>query len=67
MEEFAENFIVMQAHGLNSYNQAFETNNKNITEDDERRGEEAIQKLTDRFVSEIDKHITVKESELMQI
>ncbi len=40
---------------------------KTITEDDERRGEEAIQKLTDRIISEIDKLVTAKEAELMQI
>lgn len=40
---------------------------KKITEDDERRGEEAIQKLTDRFIAEIDKLTQNKESELMQI
>lgn len=40
---------------------------KEISEDDERRGNEAIQKLTDRFISEIDKMVTAKESELLQI
>lgn len=40
---------------------------KSITEDDERRGEETIQKLTDRFVEEIDKLVTTKEAELMQV
>lgn len=40
---------------------------KAITEDEERRGEDGIQKLTDRFISEIDKFTTQKEAELMQI
>jgi len=40
---------------------------KNITEDEERRGEEIVQKLTDRFVAEIDKLVTAKETELMQV
>lgn len=40
---------------------------KTITEDEERRGEEAIQKLTDRFIAEVDKLIANKEAELMQI
>lgn len=40
---------------------------KQITEDDERRGEEHIQKLTDRFITEIDKLTHSKESELMQV
>lgn len=40
---------------------------KKITEDDERRSEESIQKLTDRFISDIDKMTTQKESELMHV
>lgn len=40
---------------------------KTITEDEERRGEDAIQKLTDRFIAEVDKLIANKESELMQV
>ena len=40
---------------------------KSITEDEERRGEEVIQKLTDRSVAEIDKMVTTKETELMQV
>ena len=40
---------------------------KTISEDDERRAEEDIQKLTDHYVVEIDKLLTQKEQELMQI
>lgn len=40
---------------------------KKITEDEERRGEDHIQKLTDRFSAEIDKHAQHKEAELMQV
>lgn len=40
---------------------------KAISEDDERRGEEEVQKLTDRYVAEIDKLLAQKEQELMQI
>ena len=40
---------------------------KTISEDEERRGQEAIQKLTDRFVAEIDKLLSEKEQELMHI
>ncbi|MDY0073034.1 MAG: ribosome recycling factor [Thauera sp.] len=43
------------------------TKDKQISEDDERRGEEEIQKLTDRFVAEVDKLLAAKEQELMQI
>lgn len=40
---------------------------KSISEDDERRAEDEIQKLTDRYISEIDKMLQVKEAELMAI
>jgi len=40
---------------------------KTISEDDERRGQESIQKLTDKYVAEIDKLLAEKEHELMQI
>lgn len=38
---------------------------KLITEDDDRRGQEIIQKLTDQHVKEIEQRIGVKEEELM--
>jgi ribosome recycling factor len=40
---------------------------KEISEDDERRAMDDIQKLTDEFVKEVDKLLTVKEAELMEI
>ena len=40
---------------------------KTISEDEERRAEEGIQKLTDHYVAEIDKLLAQKEQELMQI
>ncbi|THF66221.1 ribosome recycling factor [Pseudothauera nasutitermitis] len=40
---------------------------KLISEDEERRAEDDIQKLTDRSVAEIDKLVAQKEQELMQI
>lgn len=40
---------------------------KEISEDDERRGQDQIQKLTDKHVAEIDKLLSEKEQELMQI
>jgi len=40
---------------------------KLISEDDERRAQEDIQKLTDRFVADIDKALTQKESEIMTV
>ena len=38
-----------------------------ITEDDLKRYQNKIQEITDRFIGEIDKLITVKEEELLQI
>jgi len=40
---------------------------KEISEDDERRAQDEIQKLTDRFVQEADKLLGGKEAELMEI
>ncbi|MCL2829349.1 MAG: ribosome recycling factor [Betaproteobacteria bacterium] len=40
---------------------------KTISEDDERRTEEEIQKLTDRYIAEVDKILAQKESELMAV
>jgi ribosome recycling factor len=40
---------------------------KEISEDDERRGQEEIQKLTDKFVKEIDELLEAKEAELMEV
>ena len=41
--------------------------NKEISEDEERRSQDDIQKLTDKFVSDIDKLLADKEKELLQI
>jgi ribosome recycling factor len=40
---------------------------KEITEDEERKAQEMIQKLTDRFISEVDKMLSSKEVELMEV
>ena len=40
---------------------------KDISEDDDRRGQEEIQKLTDRYIVEVDKILQVKEAELMAV
>jgi ribosome recycling factor len=40
---------------------------KEIAEDDERRTQDEIQKLTDRYVAEIDKALAVKEADLMAV
>ena len=40
---------------------------KEISEDDAHRGEDAIQKLTDEFVKQIDEILASKETELMEV
>jgi ribosome recycling factor len=40
---------------------------KEISEDDERRGEDAVQKMTDHSVVEIDKMLQAKEADLMAV
>ncbi|MGA7780742.1 MAG: ribosome recycling factor [Paraburkholderia sp.] len=40
---------------------------KEISEDDERRAGDDVQKLTDKFVTEIDKLVTTKEAEIMTV
>lgn len=40
---------------------------KAISEDDERRSQEEIQKLTDRYIAEVDKVLQAKETDLMAI
>ena len=40
---------------------------KTISEDDEKRAQDDVQKLTDRFIAEIDKLVAEKEYELMSV
>ena len=40
---------------------------KEITEDDERRAQDDVQKLTDKYVAEVDQALAVKEKDLMEI
>jgi len=40
---------------------------KDITEDEERRAQDEIQKITDKYVAEVDKLIEAKEKDLMEI
>jgi len=40
---------------------------KEISEDDERRFQDVVQKLTDKFVAEVDDMITRKEEEVMTV
>jgi len=40
---------------------------KTVSEDAERRAQDEVQKLTDRFIAEVDKLLQQKESDLMQV
>jgi ribosome recycling factor len=40
---------------------------KTISEDDERRGQDESQKLTDRYIAEVEKLLTQKEAEIMTV
>ena len=40
---------------------------KEISEDDERRANDDIQKLTDKYVADVDKMLAAKEAELIQV
>ena len=40
---------------------------KTVSEDEERRAQEDVQKLTDRFVADVDKLLQVKEAELLAV
>ncbi|SCK23923.1 ribosome recycling factor [Vogesella sp. LIG4] len=40
---------------------------KEITEDDERRGQDEVQKFTDKYIAEVDKALAAKETELMAV
>ena len=40
---------------------------KEISEDDERRAQDDVQKITDKYVAEVDKALAVKEKDLMEI
>jgi len=40
---------------------------KDISEDDERRAQDSIQKLTDSYVAKVEDALTAKEADLMEI
>lgn len=40
---------------------------KDISEDDDRRGQDQVQKVTDKMIAEIDKLLAVKEADLMEV
>ena len=40
---------------------------KSVSEDDERRAQDDIQKLTDRYIGEVDKALHAKEADLMAV
>jgi len=40
---------------------------KQITDDEERRAQERLQKLTDRYIADVDRHGQAKEKELLEV
>ena len=40
---------------------------KDIGKDDERRGQDDVQKLTDAFIAKVEKQLAEKEADLMEI
>jgi ribosome recycling factor len=40
---------------------------KDITEDDERKAQDKVQKLTDKYIADVDMHLDQKEKDLMEI
>lgn len=40
---------------------------KDISEDDDRRGQDAVQKLTDAYIVKVEEALSVKEADLMEI
>ena len=40
---------------------------KEISEDEERKGSEDVQKITDKYIADIEKALHAKEAELMQV
>lgn len=41
--------------------------NHEVSEDDERRAQDEMQKLTDKYIAEIDRHLAEKEKDLMAV
>lgn len=55
-----------QRRDINDKLKALEKDGK-ITEDENKKGLEEVQKLTDRYISEIDKLLDAKEKEIMEV
>lgn len=69
VKSISENAKVAVRNSRRDANQQLKdlTKKKEITEDDERKGQDKVQKLTDNFISSIDKVLSEKEEELMQL
>ncbi|GAB2730244.1 ribosome recycling factor [Halomonas garicola] len=65
----AENARVAVRNVRRDANATFKTRlkDKDISEDDQRLGEEEIQKLTDKHIAEIDKALASKEDDLLKV
>jgi ribosome recycling factor len=65
----AENAKVAVRNLRRDANQALKEllKNKTVSEDEERRAQDEIQKLTDKHIADIDKMIAAKEAELIAV
>ncbi|MEY4261996.1 MAG: ribosome recycling factor, partial [Pseudomonadota bacterium] len=68
IEEIENGISVLEAWSVARDGENFlELKEKEISEDDERRSQDDVQKITDKFIAEIDKLLQLKESELLAI
>ncbi len=65
----AENAKVAVRNVRRDANEQFKklVKDKSVSEDEERRAQDEVQKLTDRFIAEIDKALHAKEADLMAV
>ena len=66
IESDGEAAIIDPLREVNPYLKKAEKN-KTITEDDLRKSQDEVQKITDRFTAEVDKHLAAKEKEMMEV
>lgn len=69
VRETAENCKIAIRNVRRDSNQALKDllKDKQINEDEDKRGQADVQKITDKFIAEVDKLLALKEAELMEI
>ncbi|MDD2421087.1 MAG: ribosome recycling factor [Heliobacteriaceae bacterium] len=63
----AEEFRVIVRNIRREANDEIKSLQKEISEDEGKRGQDDIQKLTDKYIKEIDKVMELKEAEIMEV